>query len=35
METPNTLQDNIEAEALPNIVMPTDIRSVFPAGNLS
>jgi predicted PurR-regulated permease PerM len=32
METPNTLQGNIEAEALPNTLMPSDIRSVFPAG---
>ena len=32
METPNALQRNIEAEALPNTLMPSDIRSVFPAG---
>src|SRR5947208_14069324 len=32
METPNTLQGNIEAEALPDTLMPSDIRSGFPAG---
>ena len=32
METPNTLQGNIEAEALPDTLMPSEIRSVFPAG---
>src|SRR3977135_2942741 len=32
METPNTLQDNIEAEALPDTLVPSDIRSVFLAG---
>jgi predicted PurR-regulated permease PerM len=32
METPNILQDNIEAEALPDTLVPSDIRSVFLAG---
>ena len=32
METPNTLHPDIEAEALPDALMPSDFRSVFQAG---
>ena len=32
METPNTLQTDVEAEELPDMMVPSDIRSVFQAG---
>jgi predicted PurR-regulated permease PerM len=32
METPNTLRADIEAEALPEAIMPSDFRSVFQGG---
>jgi predicted PurR-regulated permease PerM len=32
METPNTLRPDIEAEALPDTIAPSDFRSVFQAG---
>jgi predicted PurR-regulated permease PerM len=32
METPNTLRPDIEAEALPDMIVPSDFRAVFQAG---
>jgi predicted PurR-regulated permease PerM len=32
METPDTLPTDVEAEALPDMIVPSDIRSVFQAG---
>ena len=32
METPNTLQADGEAEALPDTIMPSDIRPIFQGG---
>jgi hypothetical protein len=29
MDTPDTLRPDIEAEALPDMIVPSDIRSVF------
>jgi hypothetical protein len=32
METPDTLQTDVEAEELPGVIVASDIRSVFQAG---